>query len=172
MNMLKVAVFAVAMIFATAPAHAMCVPWEGPPGVYARLNDPNFATDECWTFTSNTYHGGTNQVGVLTNTGSISQATSFFGESWSMYEIVIDVNAITDGSPGSERLRIEILNSSGQIVETADIITPTSGDDNYYYLLENDYDNQNITVRARYVPGTTPGGTTFEIDNFSMWLTP
>ena len=172
MTIFKVAVFAAAVILLTAPAYATCVPWEGPPGVYARLNDPNFATSECWTFGGTAYHDSSNQVGALpSSTASISQSTSFSGESYSLYELVVDVDIITDGSPGSERLRLEVLNNVGQVIETIDIISVWDGPDDYYYVL-NDYDGDDITIRARYDAGATPGGSVFTVDNFSIWVTP
>lgn len=170
MKTFKTLLFVVTIAFASS-AFAVCESWPtpGPPISFPRLNDPNFATDECWTFAFNAYHDGTNQVGVLDGLGSIAQSTSFSGESWDIYEMVIDVNAITDGSPGTETLKIEIVHSGG--TDVIDTISPSAGNDDYYYLL-GDYDNQTITVRARYLPGNSPGGTVYKIDNFSLWLTP
>jgi hypothetical protein len=71
----------------------------------------------------------------------------------------IDVDVI-DPQYGTERLRAEILSSSG--TETLGVVSPVSGSD-YYIWNTSGYGGQTVTLRIRYRPAQYPFGTIFRI---------
>ena len=66
---------------------------------------------------------------------------------------------------GSERLYVEILSSSGTLLETVEIVNPTYTTSVYGWYDIGPYSNQTITVRFRSAAGAYGGDTIFMINS-------
>ena len=98
------------------------------------------------------------------DTGYLKQ-TVYDTSTYSTFTLYVAVNVI--GSSGTGRLRIEILNASGSIVETVDTIWPSDSDGWREYPIDN-YSNQDFTVRFRYISGINPAAV-YEVTDAVLW---
>ena len=70
---------------------------------------------------------------------------------------------------GTERLYVEVLNTSGTLLDTLDVLEANSADNRYDYPLGN-YSGQSIRIRFRVAVLPDPGDTVFRIDGAYLWI--
>jgi hypothetical protein len=159
-----------------APLHAQTCATDAPVSggshtCIERLTDTGFNNGySCWDYGTYSSAPGTrpdgNKVAELYGPlGRVSQTisipsnadpnTSMAFSSWT-----------TGSTQGSERLYVEIITTSG--TDVIDVLYPPFTQNDYSYNLSN-YAGQTITVRFRDAAGTSPGNTTFQIDNVALW---
>ncbi len=172
--MLSVAAVLLA-VWAAVPAFA-CTQGDCPIGpcvCFVENGDPGFSETSCnlWQFSNGAervegawedYYG---ELG--SGTATIKQ-TLYGGTSSSSIDLYVEVDVITDGSPGTERLYVEIRSTSGTLLETLDIIdaNESSGPRGYN---TSGYTGSNVVLQFRRSPGVTDGSTEFRVDEVTLW---
>jgi hypothetical protein len=76
--------------------------------------------------------------------------------------IHVDVDMFDISTAGTEKIFVDILSSSGTLLEVVGSIRPVDGPD-YYILNTSGYGGQTVKVRIRYRPAQFPAGTIFRI---------
>jgi hypothetical protein len=166
---------AIALLFLITAASSeaqYCAPDQspGPPIAIELLNDTSFD----WNCADWVYSGDATRISSdpryvrLDGSGSVQQTVDVDGPWGGPLELLVYVTNSGGTSTGTERLRIEILDQWGGLVETADILSSTSTDGWYSYYLYN-YDYMTITVRIRYTEATNPSGTVFDVHDVALW---
>jgi len=160
------------MISAVSTEAQYCAPDQppGPPIAVELLDDTSFD----WDCPSWVYAGYATRISSdpryvrLNGSGHVQQTIGVGGPYSGPLSLDIDVSNSGGTASGTERLRIEILDQWGALVETVDMLSATSTDGHYNYSLYN-YDNMQIVVRIRYTQATNPSGTVFNVENVALW---
>jgi hypothetical protein len=128
------------------------------------LTDAQFNYDFCWSQGDLGYTSLGGGSGDLVSLGRIWQDIAVSsGHSGKRMQLDFYVSISDNANAGSERLGVEIMNTSGQILETVETIWPNDG--NHRYQIDTDnYAGQTIRVNFRYYIGMSPGGTDYSID--------
>lgn len=151
-----------------APAAYPCtlVAGAGPPLSEALVYDYHF-DEACpyWIETDYAYIDG--DAAVFSAFGSVYQEV-VVDTAYSSYGLSLDVT-ITSDYPGTERLRVEIVNTSGTVLETVDVFSGNDASGRYDFTI-GDYDNQTIRLRLRRPPvGLHGGDTVFSVNWICIW---
>ena len=176
--MTKVALIVVAVVlavFTAVPAFA-CTQGDCPIGpciCVVENGDWGFSETSCnlWQFSNGAdrvegqwedYYGE-----LASGTATIKQ-TIFGGGSTAEVDLYVEVDVITDGSPGTERLYVEVRSTGGTLLETLDIIdaNESSGPRGYN---TTGYGGNNVVLQFRRSPGVTDGSTEFRVDEVNFW---
>lgn len=75
---------------------------------------------------------------------------------------------IPDGSPGNERLYVEIRSTSGALLETLDVIdaNESSGPREYH---TTGFGGNDVVLQFRRSTALNDGGTEFRVDDVYFW---
>ncbi len=163
------------VVFAAVPAFASCVQGTcplGPCACFIETGDTSFSDTSCslWQFANGATRGlvSGNYFGKLdSGTETVSQEV-YGGTNTSQIELFVDIDVITDGSPGTERLYIEVRSTGGTLLETLDIIDATESTGFRDYQTSG-FTGANVVVLFRRSPGVNDGGTEFRVDNAEFW---
>jgi len=138
----------------------------GPPFSQALAYDYSFDDTSCsaWTATGDAVLNGADAV--FDGPGEVYQDV-VVDQAYSSYALWFSVT-INGSSPGLERLRIEIANTSGTILETVDVLSGSDSDGDYYFDT-SDYDNQTVRIRIRRLSTNFAGDTEFVVHWAGFW---
>jgi hypothetical protein len=162
-------------LFTVAPAFA-CTQGDCPIGpcvCFVENGDPEFSETSCnlWQFSSGAARvegPSDDHYGELGSGTATIKQTIFGGGSSATIDLYVDVDVITDGSPGTERLYIEVRSTSGTLLETLDIVdaNESTGSRDYH---TSGYGGNNVVLWFRRSPGVTDGSTEFRVDTVTLW---
>ena len=129
------------------------------------LYDNNFDEACAWVFTgaASVVSGSAQLDGI----GTVYQDVSIASGATDA-DLRIDLDVVPGVDPGTERLLIEVLNTSGVLLDTVDVLENNSADGPYDYPL-GDYNGQTIRIRIREAMLPDPGDTVFRIDGVYLW---
>jgi len=161
----------VSLVLAITPgARASCQTDSTPaPNVYEEIMVDTKFNNNCidWVKTGSATR---NQVGSdweieFDGTGTLTQ-TQAAGTYTGGMTMAFQVTVIS-GTPGTERLKLQIVQGT-QVMEEVREISPSSSSDTYYDDIDN-YSDEAISVRFKFEPGASPGTTKFRVDNVQVW---
>jgi hypothetical protein len=178
MSMMRVVLSVVVVllaVFTAVPAFA-CTQGDcpiGPCACFVENGDGGFSETSCnlWQFSNGAarvegmwedYYGE-----LASGTATIKQ-TLFGGGSGADIDLYVEVDVITDGQTGTERLYVEIRSTSGTLLETLDIIdaNESSGPRGYD---TSGFGGNDVVLQFRRSPGVTEGDTEFRVDEVTFW---
>ncbi|HEX6160534.1 MAG TPA: hypothetical protein VF111_10240, partial [Thermoanaerobaculia bacterium] len=81
-------------------------------------------------------------------------------------DLQFDLSVVSGSNPGTERVIVEVVSTSGTILETLDTISAAG---TYVYDVGNYTSYGTIRIRFRMVLMPEPGDTIFRIDNAYFW---
>ncbi|HYK06069.1 MAG TPA: hypothetical protein VE974_30280 [Thermoanaerobaculia bacterium] len=174
-TLLKVLAVVVVAVLFQAPAYASCTQggcFDFGCNCLDQVADQTFS-DSCsvWSYSGDAYldsSGGDDYVVFSSpedpedaeNSASIEQTLTVPSDRTTI-AIHVDVRVISPSSL-TERLVVDIISTSGTILDTVLVIRPIDGDD-YYIGTSSGFGGQTVKVRIRYRPAHFPGGTIFEV---------
>jgi hypothetical protein len=162
------------LVLTAAPMFAACTQGTCPIGpcvCFIENGDQGFTDTTCslWSFVNNAARGlsGGNYFGSFpSGTATISQ-TVWGGNTGNDIELQVDVTVNPSGSPGNEKLYIEVRTTGGTLLETLDIISANESTGHRVYT-SSGY-GSDVILRFRRAPSTSDGGSSFEVDNVKFW---
>lgn len=166
---------AILTVFAAVPLFASCVQGHCPLGpcvCFIETGDTSFSDTTCslWQFSNGAARGldGSEYYGELQSGTATIKQTVFGGNTGTTIEVHVDVDVITDGSPGNERLYIEVRSTSGTLLETFDVVdgNESSGERVYY---TSGFDGNDVVIQFRRFSGLNDGDTEFRVDDVVFW---
>ena len=154
---------------ATAPqafACTQCCNVYSPPVAPQILYD-NYFDEECqWVYTgSASYTSGSAE---LPGIGTVYQDVSI-PSGYTNADLRIDLDVVPGVDQGTERLYVEVLNTSGTLLDTVDVLEANTADNYYDYPLGN-YSGQSIRIRFRVAVLPDPGDTVVRSDGAYLWI--
>jgi hypothetical protein len=163
------------LVFAAVPAFASCVQGNCPIGpcvCFIETGDTSFSDTTCslWQFTNGASRGlaSGDYFGKLDSGNETVSQEVYGGSNGSQIELFVDIDVITDGSPGTERLFIEVRSTGGTLLETLDIVDATESTGFRDYMTSG-FAGADVILTFRRSPGVTDGGTEFRVDNADFW---
>lgn len=159
-------------ILATPAAYASCtLLGPGSPPSYAQVYDYSFDDSNCSAWVDSGLADAGNGEGYFESygPGTIYQDV-VIGSAYTSYSLSFDVT-MSGSSPGNERLRVEICNTSGTVLETVEILSGSDADGRYDFNI-GDYDNQTIRLRLRRLSTSGEGDTVFSVHWINIWGQP
>jgi hypothetical protein len=127
----------------------------------------NYFDEECWDLTGSaqivTING--NNMAQMDGMGSVSQVVTQAVNN----DLKFDVEVVTGNDPGSDRLVVEVVSTSGTLLDTLDTIY-SSG--TYTYDVGAYSSQSAIRIRLRMISLPYPGDTIYRIDNAYFWIYP
>lgn len=176
MTRVGLSVVAVLLAVLTAvPAFASCTQGDcliGPCACFVETGDVQFSDTSCslWQFSNfaTRANSGSDYYGELGSGIATIKQTVFGGNTGTEIEVYVDVDVITDGSPGNERLYVEIRSTSGALLETLDIIDANESTGHREYETSG-FDGDDVVIQFRRGTGLNDGDTEFRVDNVYFW---
>jgi hypothetical protein len=166
----KFSVVVLLALLATPAAYASCTLLGGasPPISDALVYDYSFDDSGCSAWVASGLASAGYGDGYFENygPGTLYQDV-VIGRAYSSYSLSFDVSMI-GSSPGLERLRVEICNTSGSVLETVEILSGSDADGRYDLPI-GDYDNQTIRLRLRRASTSFDGDTEFVVHWINIW---
>lgn len=163
-------------VFTAVPAFAQCYQGDcpiGPCACFVENGDRLFSDTSCtlWQFSNGAVRdlSGGEYYGLLGSDNGTIKQTVFGGNTGNSIEVFVDVDVITDGSPGNERLYVEVRSTSGTLLETLDVIGAYESTGQRQYNTSG-FDGNDVVLQFRRSPGPlNDGDTEFRVDNVWFW---
>ena len=129
------------------------------------LYDNNFDESCAWVFTGSA--SVVNGSAQLDGIGTVYQQVAVASGATHL-DLRIDLDVVPGVDQGTERIYIEVLDGSGSLLDTVDVLEADSADGPYDYQL-GDYSGDTIRIRIREAMLPDPGDTIFRIDGVYLW---
>jgi hypothetical protein len=174
MSLKRILMFVAVLIVTAVPVFASCTQGDclvGPCVCFRETGDVNFSDTSCnlWSFTGTASRAssGSSYWGSLpSGIGTIKQ-TVWGGNTGNTIEVQVDVTVLPSGSPGNEKVYVEVRSTSGSLLETLDIIDANESSGYREYYAEGYGDD--VVIQFRHGTGLNDGGSEFRIDNVAFW---
>lgn len=128
------------------------------------LYDAGFDLSSCWSHGDLGYTsvgGGSADLWGLGRVWQDITVPSTYGSKRMQLDFYVSIS--DNANAGTERLGVEIMDTSGNILETVATIYPNDGNHRYQIDTSN-YAGDSIRVNFRYYVGLSPGGTDYSVD--------
>lgn len=163
-------------VFTAAPAFAQCYQGDCPIGpcvCFVENGDRSFSDTSCtlWQFSNGAARvlsDSDNYYGELGSGVAKIKQTVYGGNTGNSITLFVDVDVITGGSPGTERLYVEVRSTSGTLLETLDIIDANESTGPREYNTSG-FAGNNVVLQFRRSTGVNDGDTEFRVDNVWFW---
>lgn len=158
----KLLIVVMVALFANAPIASACVvpgcQLGGPYVCNQYIPNPELVHDCGWNVTTTAGYVDLNGLTKQLYTSYIDIPATEAGD----MEIYAEI-AITTTSPGTETLRVELVQGTGYThIARVDPVSPYYRE--MHIPINDSFKGQSFRVRFRYVPGIAPGGTTFRVE--------
>ena len=152
-----------ALLVVTTPAYGTCTQCCricGP--LCPQVIYDNYLEEGCWDLggSATIVNVSGNTMAEIDGVGSISQEID------AIRSLQFDVSAVAGSDPGTERVAVEIVSTSGTLLDTLDVVS-SSG--TYQYVNIPDYGVSRFRLRFRVLVMPDPGDTVYRIDNVFGW---
>lgn len=161
-------------VFTAVPVFAQCDQGEcqiGPCVCFIETGDRTFSETSCplWQFSNGAARGlsGGDYYGRLGSGNARIKQTLYGGNTNNEIELFVDVDVIID-EPGNERLYIEVLSTSGTLLETLDVINANEASGTRHYYTSG-FGGNDVVLQFRRQTAWNDGYTQFHVDNVWFW---
>ncbi len=145
----------------------------GPCACFIENGDQEFSETSCnlWQFSSGAARvegPSDDHYGELASSTATIKQTIFGGGNGAQVDVFVDVDVIPNGTPGTERLYVEVRSTSGTLLETLDIIQANESSGTREYNTSG-FGGNNVVLQFRRSPGVTDLDTEFRVDSVAYW---